>query len=275
MVPSFLLALREGLEAALIIGILLGTLKKIQHEEMRSVIWWGVLSAVIVSLVVATTLYLLGTSLEGAAEEAFEGIMMLVAAGVLTWMIFWMYYQAQSISAALEEDVRHAVFDQKKGALFFVAFLAVVREGIELALFLMAASFAAGAQQTIMGAVLGLGTVGLLSWSLFNSLVKLDLRRFFIVTSVLLVMFAAGLVAHGVHELNEVGWIPVIVEHVWDTNYLLNENSFVGEILKTLFGYNANPSLTELFAYLTYFLALFIGLRSQRTRLAALRSTTE
>jgi high-affinity iron transporter len=96
-----------------------------------------------------------------------------------------------------------------------------------------------------------------LGWSLFATTVRLDLRRFFQVTGVLLILFAAGLVAHAVHELNEVGWIPAIIEHVWDMNHILNEKSLLGQFLTALFGYNGNPSLTEVFAYFLYFIVVF------------------
>lgn len=267
MIPGFLLALREGLEAALIIGIVLGALRKIKREELIPVVWLGTASAVIISIGVGTILYLVGVSLDGRAEAMFEGVTMLLAAGILTWMIFWMARYARNLSSELEADVRQAALAKGKRALFFVAFLAVVREGIELALFLIASVFAAGAQATVSGGLLGLGTAMLLAWSLFSSLLKLDLRRFFQVTGVLLILFAAGLVAHGVHELNEVGWIPAIIEHVWDINPFLNEKSFAGEILKTLFGYNGNPSLTEVLAYIGYFLAIFLGLQRQQQKM--------
>jgi high-affinity iron transporter len=159
MVPSFLLALREGLEAALIIGIVLGALKKTQKDEFKPVVWGGTLSAVAVSLVAAILLYLLGEGFEGKAEEVFEGVTMLLAASVLTWMIFWMNSQARVITMELEADVRQAAIGSSKRALFLIAFLAVVREGIELALFLTAASFTSTAQDTLVGAALGLGTV--------------------------------------------------------------------------------------------------------------------
>jgi len=274
MVPSFLLALREGLEAALIIGIVLGVLKKARRQELGTTVWLGAMSAVITSLVAAIILYLVGISFEGKAEGAFEGITMLLAAGVLTWMIFWMKYQSRNISASLEAEVRQAVRLHSKRALFLVAFLAVVREGIELALFLTAASFTSGAQQTLVGAGLGLAATALLAWALFSSLIRLNLRHFFNISSILLVLFAAGLVAHGVHELNEVGWVPAVVEHVWDTNHIIDENGFAGTILKTLFGYNGNPSLTELLAYVAYFFAIFLGLQRQQVQLAALRQVT-
>ena len=133
------------------------------------------------------------------------------------------------------------------------------------ALFITAAFFAgdqgqvaANTIQTISGTVLGLGTAALLGWSLFAATIRLDLRRFFQVTSILLILFAAGLVAHGVHEFNEVGWIPAVVEHVWDVNGVLDETSVAGQLLRTLFGYNGNPSLTEMIAYFVYLIVVSI-----------------
>jgi high-affinity iron transporter len=261
MLASFLLSLREGIEAALIIGIVLGALRKLNRSEMAPAVWSGALSAVLVSLLTGALLTMFGLSLEGTAEQIFEGVAMLLAAGVLTWMIFWMNRQARSIRDELEAGVNRATAAGGGRALFSLAFLAVVREGIELALFLTAASFASDAQSTILGALLGLAAAVLLGWGLFASTVRLDLRRFFQVTGFLLILFAAGLVAHGVHEFNEVGWIPSVVEHVWDVNPILNENSTVGLMLKALFGYNGNPSLTEVLAYFAYFILILYSLR--------------
>ncbi len=264
MFPSYLLALREGLEAALIIGIVLGVLRKVRRENLQPVVWAGVGSAVLVSIASALILSALGARFEGAAEEIFEGITMFVAAGVLTWMIFWMQRQSRTLRSEIESDVRKAALTQGGKALFLLSFLAVVREGVELALFLTAATFTTSAQQTLTGAALGLGTSALLGWSFFASTVRLDLRRFFQVTGVLLILFAAGLVAHGIHEFNEVGWIPGIVEPVWDVNHLLDEKSTLGLVMKSLFGYNGNPSLSEIAGYLIYFLALGLGLRRNK-----------
>ena len=112
--------------------------------------------------------------------------------------------------------------------------------------------------QTLAGTILGLGTAALLGWTLSATTVRLDLRRFFQVTGILLILFAAGLVAHGVHEFNEVGWLPAVVEHVWDVNAIVDENSVTGQLLKTLFGYNGNPSLTEMIAYFAYLIVVTI-----------------
>lgn len=261
MLPSFLLALREGLEAALIIGIVLGALKKINHPELNKSVWIGAGSAVLVSIITAFALLGFGASFEGAAEEIFEGITMLLAAGVLTWMIFWMQRQAHNLKHDLESEVRQAASQNNVRAIFALAFFAVVREGIELVLFLTAASMATSSQQTIMGAVLGLGTAILIGYLLFATTIRLNLKRFFQVTSILLIFFAAGLVAHGVHEFIEVGWIPAGIEHIWDINHIIDENSTLGSILKALFGYNGNPALVEVIAYFTYLLLVFVSLR--------------
>ena len=274
MVASFLLSLREGIEAALIIGIVLGALRKLNRSEMAPTVWYGTLSALLVSLITGVVLTAFGLSLEGAAEQVFEGVAMLLAASVLTWMIFWMNRQARSIKGELEAGVNRATAIGGRRALFSVAFLAVVREGIELALFLTAATFASDPQSTILGTLFGLGVAILLGWGLFASTLKLDLRRFFQVTGFLLILFAAGLVAYGVHEFNEVGCIPPVVEHVWDVNPILDENSTLGLMLKAMFGYNSNPSLTEVMAYLSYYFATFFGLRWANRPAKALATQT-
>lgn len=259
MLPSYLLSLREGLEAALIIGIVLGALQKIRRTDLSPALWLGTLSAVGTSITAAILLTMFGLSLEGTAEKIYEGITMFLAAGILTWMIFWMSSQAKNIKNELEEGVNRAAVTTGRRAIFWLAFVAVVREGVELALFITAAFFAGNNENiaastilTLTGVVLGLGTSILLGWSLLAATARLNLKRFFQVTGYLLILFAAGLVAHGIHEFNEASWIPNIIEHVWNMNAIVDENSVFGELLKTLFGYNGNPSLTEIIGYLTY-----------------------
>ena len=260
MLPSYILSLREGLEAALIIGIVLGALRQMRRRDLASSVWSGALSASLLSLLAAILLTNFGLELQDPAEAIFDGLTMLLAAAILTWMIFWMSRRARTLKSILESGVQRASRGGKR-ALFGLAFLAVLREGVELALFLTAATLASDARQTIFGSLLGLGTAILLGWSLFATTTRLDLRRFFQVTGVLLIFFAAGLVAHGVHEFNEVGWIPAVIEHVWDVNTILNENSTFGQILNALFGYNGNPSLTEVLAYVAYFIVVLLGLQ--------------
>jgi high-affinity iron transporter len=209
-------------------------------------------------------LYALGVSFEGQAEQIFEGLAMLFAAAVLTWMIFWMQRQGRAVQTELEQEVHRAATGGGRWAVFSLAFIAVFREGIELALFLTAAAFTATAAATVIGALVGLAAAVLAGWLLFATTARLDLRAFFRVTSILLIFFAAGLVAHGVHELTEAGLIPALIEHVWDTNPVLDENSLLGQILKSLLGYNGNPSLTEIIAYLSYWVVIVLALRRGR-----------
>jgi len=272
VLPTFLLSLREGLEAALIIGIVLGALARIRRTDLAPAMWLGVLSAVAVSIVTAIVLTTLGLSLEGKAEQVFEGVTMFIAAGILTWMIFWMSKQARFLKGELESGVSKAVATTGRRAVFWLAFVAVVREGVELAIFITAAFFAGSSAQltgnvvqTLAGTILGLGTAALLGWTLFATAVRLDLRKFFQVTGILLILFAAGLVAHGVHEFNEAGIIPAIVDPIWNLNTFVNEDSLLGQLLETLFGYNGNPSLTEMIAYFSYLIIVSIFWRRSNT----------
>ncbi len=262
MFAALLITLREGLEAALIVGIVLGVLRKLGHTDRSRPVWLGVLAAVVVSAAAGWALNALGVAFEGRGEEIFEGVAMLLAAGVLTWMIFWMQRQGRQIQTELESDVRRAVTVGSTRALFSLAFVAVVREGIETVLFLTAAAFSATPAQTLVGGALGLLIAIALGWLMFAAGKRLDVRVFFRVTSILLILFAAGLVAHGVHELQEAALLPTLVEHLWDVNHVLDENSAVGTFLKALFGYNGNPSLLEVIAYSAYFVV--VGAASQR-----------
>lgn len=266
MIPSFLLALREGLEAALIIGIVLGALHKMNRPFLKPAVWRGTVAAIGGSFLVALVLNLIGAELEGAGEQIFEGFTMLLAAGVLTWMIFWMRRQSRHLKKDLEEKTSQAVGQNGHRALFALAFLAVFREGVELALFLLATRFASSPLQMVIGALLGLTGAVILGWMIFNGSRRLNLQQFFTVTSILLILFAAGLVGHAVHEFNELGWIPPLVDPIYDINPFLPEQSFAGEILKALFGYNGNPSLSETIAYLGYFGILLVTAWPRRFR---------
>lgn len=266
MFPAFVLTVREGLEAALILGIVLGVLSKMKRPELKPIVWMGAGAATILSIALAVGLAGMDMVLEGRVEEIFEGVMMLSAAAMLTWMIFWMAKYGRYLSENLKTDVQTSIKTGSKWALFSLSFFAIAREGAELALLLTATSMTAGVAVTLLGAALGLATSFLLAWLLLSSLIKLDIRLFFKVTNVLLILFAAGLVAYGVHELNEALVIPGIVEHLWDINWLLDENSVAGQTLKILFGYNGNPSLTEVMAYIGYLAFVIAGLQYQQRR---------
>jgi high-affinity iron transporter len=261
MFSSSLLALREGLEAALVVGIVLGALRKMNQARLAGAVWTGVAAAAIVSGAAAVALTLLGYELKDPAEAIFEGLTMLLAAGILTWMIFWMSRQSQKMQAELEAGVQKAAGGGGR-ALFALAFVAVLREGVELALFLTAATFSSNTSQTVLGALLGLGVAVLLGWLLFAASIRINLKKFFTVTSILLIFFAAGLVGRGVGELVEMRWFPAFVEHVWDVGNILSEESVLGQTLGALFGYSASPSLMQMLAYIVYFVAALLGLRA-------------
>jgi high-affinity iron transporter len=256
-----LLTFREGLEAALIVGIILGYLSQIGHSARSRTVWWAVGVAVTFSTALAVGLNLADAEFEGQAEYIFEGITMLLAVVVLTWMIFWMRYQARHIKGTLESEVRLAVRQTHSRALFSVAFLAVFREGVETALFLTAANIVSDGWSTLIGGVIGVAAAVVVGWLIYTSSARLNLRRFFDVTSVLLIVFAAGLFAHGIHELQEAGWIPVVVEHVWNMKPVLDDSATVGSLLRVLVGYNDNPSVIEIVSYLVYWMVVLVALR--------------
>jgi high-affinity iron transporter len=259
LLSSYVLSLREGIEAALVLGIVLGVLRQMQRPDLASSVWLGAGSAALLSLITAILLTVFGLELKDPAEAIFEISTMLLAAGILTWMIFWMSQRARHLKQELESGVQKAS-QTGKWSLFGLAFLAVLREGVELALFLTAAAISSGERQTILGAVFGLVSAGLLGWFLFASTIRLDMKRFFQITGILLIFFAAGLVAHSLQEFNEFGWIPAIIEHVWNLNPILNDQSTLGQVLATLFGYSGSPSLTEVLAYAIYVGVVILGL---------------
>ena len=261
MLAAGLITFREGLEASLIVGIVLGYLKKIGRSDRRGYVWSGVLAALLVSVLIAVGLQFVGARLEGDAEDTFEGATMFLAVGVLTYMIFWMRYQARFVRLALERDIEMAVSRGQNWALFGLTFLAVLREGVETALFLTAAAFVITPAETTLGGIAGLGMAALVGYLIYATAVRLPVGRFFDVTSVLLLLFAAGLLAHGVHEFQSVGLIPMVVPQVWDSNWLLDENSPAGSVLKAVLGYNGNPSLMEVASYLGYWALVVVSVR--------------
>jgi len=269
MLAAALITFREGLEAALIVSIVLGYLKKTDHMDRQRSVWWGVVAAIAASLAAALGLQAIGARFEGRAEQVFEGMTMLLAAGVLTWMVFWMQAQGRRIKGHLEEGVRQAVATGQSWALFGLAFLAVVREGIETVLFLSAAVFASSPVQTLTGGLVGLAAAAVVGWLLFAASVRLNMRRFFQMTGVLLIVFSAGLVAHGIHEFQEAELLPILVEHVWDINHVLDEESTLGSVLKSLFGYNGNPSLMEVLSYFGYYAVIGLATWQRKPAMGA------
>jgi high-affinity iron transporter len=259
MLGALLITLREGLEASLIVGIILAYLARTDNRQSFKFVWLGVALAVLVSLVAGGLVYLLMGELSGQAEEIFEGVAMFVAVGVLTWMIFWMRKQAVDIKAHLQAQIQSVLTRGSSLGLLLLAFVVVVREGIETALFLFAATrVAESAALFTLGGLLGLAIAIGVGYGIYQGTSKLNLRTFFNATSVVLILFAAGLLAHGIHELQEGGIIPIVIEHVWDTNHILAEGSTPGRFLTAVVGYNGNPSLIEVIAYFVYLASTLI-----------------
>lgn len=262
---TFFIMLREGLEASLIVGIVLAYLKQVGSLRHATYVWAGVGGALAVSLGVLVALGAIGADFEGATEQVFEGSTMLLATVVLTWMIFWMMRQARLIKGELQRGVDKALAEGAGWGLLLLAFFAVVREGVEAALLLQAAAFAAG-QSGLLGAIVGLAAAIALGVLVYAFGVRIDLRAFFRVTAVVLLLFAAGLASHAAHEFAEAGYLPELVQRVWDTSAILPDASGLGSLLRALFGYSDSPSLLELVVYAGY-LGLVATL--SRTRFAA------
>lgn len=256
MFGSFLITLREGLEAALIIGIILAYLARLGQRRHFGTVWLGTAVAILISLGAGWIFFATAAEFTGRAEQLFEGLVSLLAVGVLTYMIFWMRKQAINIKRELHARIDAALEKRSVLSLAALAFVAVLREGIETVLFMFALTRAVSPIFAVIGGILGLSLAVVLGYALYAGGRRLNLRTFFNVTGILIILIAAGLLAYGIHELNEAGIVPPVVEHVWDINFIINEKSTVGSLLKSLFGYNANPSLTEAVGYVVYLILI-------------------
>jgi len=266
MLPSFIITFREVLEAALVVGIILSYLFRVKQTKYNTIVYAGIFSGIVASIIGAILFTKLAGGFTGRAEEIFEGITMLIGAVLLTTMILWMMKQ-KHIARELENRVATELTEAHKFGLFSLVFVAILREGIETVIFLRAATLVSTGN-TMIGSLAGVLAAILLGYAIFLGSMRINLKRFFNITSILLILFAAGLVAHGVHELQEAKVIPTVIEHIWNVNPptnldgtypILHEKGHVGSILKSLFGYNGNPSLMEVLSYLLY-ITLVIGL---------------
>ncbi len=266
-VAAVLIAFREGLEAALIVGIVLGYLKRIGRQDRALLALLGAASAVALSALLALLMNLVGAELKEPYEQIFEGTTMLVAVAVLTWMIFWMRYQSRFLKRELEARMQNAVAAGAGLSLFALAFLVVFREGLETALFLAANAFAADGVSTLFGSLAGLLLAAAAGVAIYTMAVRINLRLFFDVTSIFLVLFAAGLLAQAVGEFQEIGALPMLTMSAWNTSLLLSNESALGSILRSLVGYNASPSVLEVIGYLFYWIVILLGIRLWTDRL--------
>lgn len=276
---AFLLMLREGMEAALIVAILLAYLVRVRHHRAAIWVWAGTGLAVAVSLLAGLILWNTVGGLEGTAEEVTEGVVAAVAAALLTWMIFWMGRQAGSLRSQLHSRADEALEAGGTNALALVAFVAVLREGIESVLFMISTTLgAASGSSQLAGGLLGLVTAVVIGYLFYRGSHLVDLRVFFRVTGILLILFAAGLVTTGIHEFQEVGILPTYVEHVWQVGALDPEASPAGRWLASLFGWDPNPSLLMVFGYLAFIVPVgsaFVRLTASQTAARPLGSPAQ
>ena len=260
LLTGLLTGLREGVEAALIVSIVLAYLAKTGNARHFGKIWLGTALAIAVSIAVGVTLFVTIGGFEGAAEQIFEGVAMTIAAGVVTWMLFWMRRTAANIKGQLHARVDRSLTEGSIFGLTLLAFTAVIREGIETALFLLGQATAAGTQatSTLLGAVIGLAIAAAIGYALYRGARVINLRTFFSWTGVALIFIAAGLLSYAVHEFVEAGVITVGTSRAFDISGVLPHDpaagpaGVAGSILRAIFGYSSTPEWITLITWVAY-----------------------
>ncbi len=259
---GLLTGLREGVEAALIVGIVLAYLVRTGNRRHVGRIWLGTGAAAAVSLAVGGILFVTIGGLQKPAEQLFEGLAMLVATAVVTWMLFWMRRQAASARSDLHASVERVLTDGGAWGMTVLAFTAVIREGIETSLFLLGQTQAAaqaqgGAASTLSGALLGLAIAAGIGYGFYRGARVVDLRTFFQWTGIALIFIAAGLLSHAVHDLIEVAEfygaeLPLTSAAFDISGVLPDEGNFVGEMLRAVLGYASRPEWLTFAAWIGY-----------------------
>ena len=236
MYAGFLITLREGIEAFLVVGILLGFLTKIDQPRYKRQVWIGTLTGVLASIALALLFQLLAFKFMGSAADVFELLISLAAVCVLTWMVLWMQRQSRTIRAEIEQKVKLAVSTGQAFALASLAFISVLREGLETALFLGALAATMKERSLLTGSIFGLLAAIVITYIIFKSTVRLNIRVFFIVTGTLIIFIAAGLLGHAVMTLEELKLIPTIIPHLWDTSRWISDEGLLGRLLHAFIG---------------------------------------
>lgn len=263
MLFSFLVTLREGVEIALVVAIVLGYLERTGNRQHFRPVWIGVAAAAAASVTFGAILEFTTAGLSGAALEAFEGFTMLAAVVVLTWMVFWMRRQSASLGRALRDHVDVAIAGGSLFALVGLAFSAVVREGFETALFLFAGSTTArdgGAAGFVAGGLLGFLVAAGVGYGVYRGAHRLPVRQFFSVSGIVVIVLAAGLLSNGLVELMASGLIPQLGSRPWDVDGLLPASSTTGRFLHTFVGYDPAPTLGQIVCYSTYMVVGLVAL---------------
>ncbi len=260
MLFSLLVTVREGIEMALIITILLGYLRSVGQKQYFRQVWYGVGAAAALSIAFGGGLEIASRELDGRVLEAFEGFTMLFAVAVLTWMLFWMKRQSAGISHDLKHHIDSALSRGSVAALVLLAFSSVGREGFETALFLFAGSTNQGSDLAFAtGGILGFGLAAAAGVVLYYGAARLPLKQFFIGSGVVLMVLAAGLLSNAVTELHESTILSDIGSRPWDTESSISMTSDLGKFLHTLLGYDSAPSTLQIGLYWTYLAAVVAG----------------
>jgi high-affinity iron transporter len=256
VLANYLIGLREGLEASLVVVILIAYLVKSDRRQLLPRLWTGIAVAVAVSLAFGALLTFGPRSLTFEAQEAIGGSLSVVAVGFVTWMVFWMARHARGLSGELRGKVDRAA-DAGRASLAVVAMLAVGREGLETALFLWAATQAAtnsdGSTATpLVGALLGILTAVTMGFAFYKGVLKINLSKFFAWTGVILIVVAAGVLAYGVHDLQEAGILPGLNNLAFDVSRQIPPSSWFGTLLKGTVNFSPATTWLEAVTWVAY-----------------------
>lgn len=257
MLQTFLTGLREGLEAALVVSILLSFLVKTGHKSRVPALWGGVGTAVVASLLAGAVLHFSSAYMSFRTQEVFGGVLSILAVAFVTWMVFWMKRTAKSLKGDLQTKLTASLEIGATG-VFLAAFLAVGREGLETALFLYPTFQAqGGGYGPALGAVLGIATAIVIGLAIYRGSVRLNLGKFFRYTGAALVVIAAGVLAYGVHDLQEASVLPGLTDLAWNIEGF-RPTSWYGTLIKGIFNLSPQMSKLEVLAYFTYLVPVMI-----------------
>lgn len=267
MLAEFIISFREFFEIALVVGIMLAYLHKTKNGKHSGLVYLGVALAAAGSVLAAAAFETVAGGFE-ANEAVFEGTTLILAALLVTWLNMWMLGQ-KNVAKGIEGGMKLKMDSGRRLGLVAFAFIAVFREGVEIVLFLGGIGIATGTVDAV-ASLLGGAAALALGYAVLKRMVRLDLKTFFLATSAMLAVLAAGLLSQGVHELQEIGAIPTSIAHVYDItpqpnadgSYpLMHEKGAVGGVLKGLAGYDTSPSLEQLAAYFGYLALVFLAYR--------------
>jgi high-affinity iron transporter len=269
MLGNALIGLREGLEASLVVSILVAVLVRTDRRRELPKVWLGVALAVAVSVGVTLALTLSQQALTFEAQELLGGSLSIIAVGFVTWMIFWMRRVGRTIAAELQGGLERAIA-MGSVAVVVMAALAVGREGLETAVFFVAAAQAAGETTgPLIGFLLGIAVAIVLAYLIFRGAITLNLGKFFTVTGVLLIFVAAGILAYGVHDLQEARFLPGLDTLAFDVSAAVPADSWYGVLLKGIFNFSPQTTVLEAVVWVLYVgsvLTLFLRPVSSRRR---------